>query len=256
MSIGIVGCGFVGSAVKLAYDLIGTEVLVHDPAIGYNNTYEELLSAEVIFVCVPSPQREDGSCDTSILENVLTKLNDLGYTNPIISKVTAPPLVYRKLHEQYPNLVYAPEFLIAKNAKQDYIASEFLIVGGDVIPASKALVSILPTLKFVKHTRLVTIEEASLIKYTINCFLATKVSFMNQVYEYCQANDIFYNRIADGVALDKRLGDTHLQVPGPDGKFGFGGACFPKDTSAMISFGDQFSVLEEVVNYNNRIRNG
>jgi UDPglucose 6-dehydrogenase len=257
MKIGIVGCGFVGSAIKNAYDVAGIETVVRDPNLGYDISYDELKKTDTIFVCVPSPKLETGECDTSILCQVMADLAD--YDKPIVSKVTAPPNVYRDLFDKYKNFIYSPEFLVAATAKEDYISSKFLILGGDeeVCATVKPLVCVaLPEVTEVYNCK---IEEASMIKYTINTFLATKVVFMNQLYQLLQFQDIDYDAVVKGVMFDERFGRSHTQVPGTDGQYGFGGACFPKDTDALAYFArniacSPLTVLEEAININNQIR--
>jgi UDPglucose 6-dehydrogenase len=103
-----------------------------------------------------------------------------------------------------------------------------------------------------------TISEAALAKYTINSFLATKVAFMNEIYEIAAAGGMDYNKVAQMVTLDTRIGRSHMQVPGPDGSFGFGGACFPKDTSALLKYAETLSqtpmVLDAAVKKNTLLR--
>jgi nucleotide sugar dehydrogenase len=231
--------------------------LIRDPYLGYDVSYDELKQADTIFICVPSPKSETGECDTRIMYEVMADLAD--YEKPIVSKVTAPPNVYRDLYDKYPNFIYSPEFLVAATAKEDYISSKSLILGGnkEVCTAVEPLVcAALPGVTEVYHCK---IEEASMIKYTINTFLATKVVFMNQLYQMLQFQNIDYDAVVQGVKLDQRFGLSHTQVPGPDGQYGFGGACFPKDTAALAYFARNvadapLTVLEEAININNQIR--
>jgi UDPglucose 6-dehydrogenase len=180
-NIGIIGAGFVGSAIAEAIEWSGSSIII-DPAKGYTNTYNDILKCVAVFVCVPSPQRDDGSCDTSILESVLLELKKVEFTGVIISKCTAPPDVYTRLNELYPNLVHSPEFLTAANAFQDYMNGKFAIIGGKIPAyrreAERIIRSTQTSLKDVEHC---SIGEAALAKYTINSFLATKVVFMNEV---------------------------------------------------------------------------
>lgn len=262
MKIGIVGLGFVGGAVKNAYDLAGIEVVCVDPIKGYTATFDDLQSCDGVFVCVPSPTRDDGACDTSILESVVEKLAN--YKGVIISKVTAPPNVYIELNKKYPNLVHAPEFLTAANANADYLNGEFLIIGGNYPYRVSAYEIIVEGQKNIRDykIRLVGIGEASLIKYTINSFLSVKVSFMNELYNLVQAAGLNWNDIRESLPLDPRQGTSHFDVPGPDGKFGFGGACFPKDTSALLKYAEEvyrgeedLQVLQAAVDVNKIVRN-
>jgi UDPglucose 6-dehydrogenase len=261
MKIGFIGLGFVGSAIHNVYknNFLANTVCV-DPAKGHTGTYEDLLETDGVFVCVPSPQGEDGSCDTSILELVLETLKNLGYHGVIISKCTAPPAVYTRLQEQYPNLVHAPEFLTAANAERDYPNSTFVIIGGKVAAyrneAERIIKAGLDRVSLdVMHC---TIAEASLAKYTINCFLSTKVVFMNEMHKLAEKLGCDYKKIAEMVKSDKRIGESHMQVPGPDGVFGFGGMCFPKDTSALLKYaeeaGAEMMVLNAAVRKNTFLR--
>jgi len=256
-TIGIIGLGFVGSAIKESFPW-ETLILI-DPDKGYNSPYADLLTCDAVFVCVPSPQREDGTCDVSILRSVLSKLRDLNYNGVIISKCTAPPDVYEQLNDCYPNLVHSPEFLTAANATADYLNSKFLIIGGRITAYVREAERVITTgLSNIQHSYLCSIGEAALAKYTINTFLATKVVFMNEIYSLSKSLNLDYEKITEMINLDPRIGSSHLQVPGPDESFGFGGACFPKDTAALLQIARQYevemSVLEAAVKKNTLLR--
>ena len=256
--IGIIGLGFVGSAIKdsMAYMHQDLVLIDTDPTRA-SGTYEQLQSCEGIFVCVPSPQGEDGKCDTSILESVLEKLK--GYEGVIISKSTAPPDVYDRLGKEYMNLVHVPEFLTAANALRDYVNGKFAIVGSSTRAyANEALRIIEYSQKKLNRAQFCTLKEAALAKYTINTFLATKVIFMNEMYSLATKTGANYKAISDMIAMDLRIGMSHLDVPGPDGSFGFGGMCFPKDTAALLKFAEEndveLSVLKAAVSKNKVVR--
>ena len=247
--VGIVGMGFVGSAIAAAMDHGFGGITAIDPAKGYNNTYKDLLDCDGVFVCVPSPQDADGTCDTSILEDVLANLAKLYYQGVVISKCTAPPDAYEQLNILYPNLVHAPEFLTAANAKADYANGRFAMIGGRVGGYQREAERLIRIGQQSLGENVVhcTIGEASLAKYAINSFMSTKVVFMNEVYQLAQAMNLNYDNIAGMIRMDHRIGSSHLQVPGPDGNFGFGGACFPKDTSAMLKFAEQHNVALNIL---------
>ena len=123
IKIGIVGLGFVGEAIRYAYETLFTTVVVVDAdPTKSTGTYADLLDCDAVFVCVPSPSKDSGECDTGILNSVLYMLRD--YKNVIISKTTAPPQFYEKMQTVYPNLVHIPEFLTAANAREDYLKEE------------------------------------------------------------------------------------------------------------------------------------
>jgi UDPglucose 6-dehydrogenase len=256
--IGIIGFGFVGGAVASSFSLIMTDIVIvdTDPNKSFG-TYNDLMSCDGVFVCVPSPSLEDNSCDTSILESVLEKLK--GYEGVIISKTTAPASKYEELNQLYPNLVHNPEFLTAANANEDYINQEFAIIGGRVkayVNEAERIIRLsLPSLQVVHHC---SIGEASLAKYAINCFLATKVVFMNELEQLARASNLDYNKIAGMISYDNRIGRSHMRVPGPDSSYGFGGACFPKDTAALLKYaeglGINLNTLDAAVKKNTLLR--
>jgi UDPglucose 6-dehydrogenase len=249
VKIGIIGLGYVGSAILNSIsDRFGMEIVIIDPDKGHTSTYNDLAGAEAVFVCVPTPRSDSGNCDTSILEDVLARLHNIRYTGVIISKCTAPPNVYQKLNEQYPNLVHVPEFLTAADAMRDYLNGSFGIIGGSI----KAYMNEAERFTKISQQNLKTIVhcdigEAALAKYAINSFLATKVVFMNELHKVAEAAGLDYNVIATMIKLDLRIGDSHMRVPGPDGTFGFGGHCLPKDTEALLSLSKDLGVTMQVL---------
>jgi UDPglucose 6-dehydrogenase len=154
---------------------------------------------------------------------------------PIISKVTAPPSVYTRLQEQYPNLVYCPEFLTAANNVSDYANSNYFVLGGSYDWCVKARTVIHQGVPLVHDQfTIVDIKTASLYKYMMNTYLATKVTFMNDFKMLADAEGVAWDDLKYLSKADNRIGDTHMNVPGPDGQYGWGGGCFPKDVAAII----------------------
>lgn len=258
MKIGIIGFGFVGQAILNAYQ--NHDVVIRDPKLEHSASLDKFVDCDAIFICVPSPADKIGRCDVSILENVLKELFFVNISKdiPLISKVTAPPTSYANLSKQYPNLVYSPEFLTSANNLNDYKFADYFIVGGHREYAYKA-VEILKAGDITTERFTVTdIKTASLYKYMMNSYLATKVTFMNEFYNLAQKEGVDWDQIIDFTAHDTRIGPTHMEVPGPDGKFGWGGHCFPKDISAIIeeaiSLGINFELLDRVESINKRHR--
>jgi UDPglucose 6-dehydrogenase len=252
MKIGIVGYGIVGSAVANAFEQADCDLEIYDPMLGYEN---EVRGCDAVFVCVPSPSLADGSCDSTVLESALEMLAE--YPGVIISKTTATPDIYVRLQKQYPNLVHSPEFLTQNNASEDFINGKLLVLGGDAWYCTKAHAVIK---KAVQHSSVfkTDIATASLFKYVVNSYLALKVVAMNQYHGLAQALGVDWDQIAFMLASDSRIGASHLQVPGPDGEFGYGGMCFPKDVSAILKLAQQVSanmdLLTQAVNTNNMLR--
>lgn len=253
--IGIIGMGVVGHAISNA---VNSPVVAIDinPSRA-DGTYGEIVECDCIFVCVPSPTLADGSCDTSILESVLAKLKF--YKGVIISKVTAPPAVYKRLGDEYSNLVYSPEFLTAQNADNDFRFGTFMIIGGEYRAYVHEAERIMRTIQSdAVAVRCCSIEEAAYAKYAINTFLATKVIFMNELEQLVSSSGTNFDNVARLITMDPRIGNSHMQVPGPDGYRGFGGMCFPKDTEALLNVAEtaniELSVLSAAVQKNTLIR--
>jgi len=243
--VGIVGLGYVGDAIRKNCEGVFQVVCVDVDPNKSTGTYKDLLSCEAVFVCVPSPSKANGDCDTKILESVLYLLKD--FQNIIISKTTAPPKTYEKLQTLYPNLVHVPEFLTAANAVSDFSRQEELIIGGSVLAYQHEANRILSQIQSIKNVAYCSIGEAALAKYIINSFLATKVVFMNEMAQVAEAHNYDWRRIRILINSDERIGKSHTQVPGPDESFGFGGGCFPKDTSALIKFADKLGVTLNIL---------
>ncbi len=248
--IGVIGAGFVGNAIINAYQLADYEVVVVDPK--YNNTtIKQLIKQDplITFIAVPSPSNPDGSCDTSILESVVEQLHY--YQRPVISKVTAPPDVYKRISNKYSNILYVPEFLTAANANQDYLDTKVVMIGGRPDKDENIMDIAVTWLKSgypnLEGWCMGDIESVSLVKYTINTFLATKVTFLNQIYSLCQEAGINYEHVKNAIMSDERMGSSHFNVPGIDNQFGFGGACFPKDTKALLHYAKSLNVKLDVL---------
>lgn len=242
--IGIIGQGFVGSAVregmKEHFDVLCFD---KDPEKFSNvrsiaGIVEE---TEVTFLCVPTPMDATGKCNTSILEAALQEIqNEVVACDAeeyvVVMKSTIPPGTTKRLSTMFPHLrlVFNPEFLTEANAVNDFINQDRIVLGGEDAD-SLLLVSYIYDVAFPNVPIFITESPvAELSKYIINTFLALKVSYANEIQEFCRAAGISYDDAVNHAKLDSRLGQSHWQVPGPDGHFGFGGSCFVKDLNALI----------------------
>ena len=233
--IGIIGLGYVGGAIAWAHQ--HQDMVIRDPKLKNSATLSQFTDCDAIFVCVPSPSTEDGHCDSSILEKTLEELLFVMINKPIpiICKTTAPPSVYARLEEQYPNIVHCPEFLTAENSITDYDETEFFILGGKLEWCKKAAAIIQEGVSINNDRFLFTnAKTAALHKYMMNSYLAMKVTFMNDFKALADAEGIQWNTMKELAGFDSRIGNTHMDVPGPDKQYGWGGHCFPKDVSAII----------------------
>lgn len=276
MNIGILGQGFVGSAI---YNGLKDHYIINTFDLDTNkcNSTLEIVSkeSEIIFICVPTPMRKDGSCDTRILENAIddvyrtVKESQRNEMPILVIKSTIPPGTTDRIDAKYKDMkvLFSPEFLTEANSFEDFKNQNRIIIGvpnqdvDQVSPEGEKVLKMFNNV-FKENTYIVisTAKEAEMCKYFINCFLATKVIFANQMYDICKSAGLDYNFVKFLALLDPRIGKSHMMVPGPDGDRGFGGHCFPKDLAAMIKFGMDNGVpysatfLQEVENYNNLIR--
>lgn len=262
MKIGIVGMGYVGSAVYASYRGLA-DVKFHDPAKSDSVPLSELAEwqPDAIFVCVPTPQADDGSCNVSNVESTLKQLESNRYLGLVICKSTATAEHYGNWWcDMHYRLVHAPEFLKASNSIEDYIKPHLVVIGGKPADCAEAFGIIARSRVKLSNTKVqvTDIKTAALFKYAANTFLSMKVIFANQLHQYCRANAGNWSQLSEMLAGDHRLGDTHWQVPGPDGHFGYGGSCFPKDVSAIIHdakrFNVDFTLLDQVQSINQQIR--
>ena len=270
MKLGIIGQGFVGSAIKQGlknYYKTYTYDLDEEKC---NSTHQEVCyKSDIIFVCVPTPMRKSGECDTRILESVVEKinkevLNDKNRNRPIlVIKSTVPPGTTDRLNQlaNFCDVCFSPEFLTEANSFEDFKNQTRIIIGGNPAINCRAARKVksmfrkpFPTIPIV----VTKYETAEMVKYFTNCFLASKVTFANEMYQICEKSEIDYDKVLEYVLYDTRFGKTHMSVPGPDGDFGFGGHCFPKDLNALIHFSDSMkvdcSVLKTVRDKNEEVR--
>ena len=264
LKLGIVGHGFVGSAVANGFD-VDTEQYIVDIKQN-NNTLEDLVDVfnpSITFIYVPTPQQVTHlDVDVSIARETLQRLSNLNYKGIVVIKSTITPDHLTKMKKDFNlKLVYNPEFLTEANSFNDFINPNMQVLGGkwkDCEVVEKAYVrhssvKIVPTFK-------VDLITASLIKYTINSWLATKVIFFNELRDLFDASSSHssWSQFTDMLTRDPRIGDSHLKVPGPDGKKGFGGHCFPKDTNALLYYaklkGIDLSILKQAIKKNKNIR--
>ena len=257
MKMAIIGHGFVGKAVDYGFSSSKIQKFIVDPK--YGNSIEDLANKDIdiTFVCVPTPMQDDGDIDSSIVEECIHYLKH-NVSGLIVIKSTVTPVILDKFINcvSATRIVYNPEFLMEKSANEDFVNPFMHIFGGE-IETTKAVEKIYDDYSLCKACPVyhMSIVEASLVKYGINTFLATKVVWFNQFYDIVEKFGGNYGTVIRGVTTDKRVGPSHTTVPGFDGKRGFGGACFPKDSAAFLKLSEfSFSILNEAIRANNNLR--
>ena len=252
INIGIIGHGFVGKAVSYGFNTANVSQHIIDPR--YGNDTSDLPACDAVFVCVPTPMSEDGSIDSSIIDSVMLSLvSRLSDFRVIVIKSTITPDIAKKW--AIDDVVFNPEFLKEKSANEDFVNPEFHLFGGHK-PYTTILKQIYEDYSLCKPCPAFEVShaEASIIKYAINSFLSLKVTFFNQLNDLVEEENCNFAKIVKVVGSDKRIGASHSLVPGHDGKKGFGGACFPKDTSALVNYTDKMSLIAKVIEINNAYR--
>ena len=270
--IGIIGRGFVGSAVEFGFSPntgCDAEIRVYDkePSKSLHSLEETVNESDIIFLSVPTPSNKDGSMNLDIVRQVLQDISDVNQNphNIILLRSTVTPGTTRKLQEQFDNIriVFNPEFLTERSAKFDFInQSRFILGCGDSALEMYQTEEVADLFKdrFGESISIIqtNFETAELIKYMNNCFFATKISFLNEMYQVAEKSGVDWEMALDGFVRDGRVGHSHMNIPGPDGKFGFGGSCFPKDVQAIINYGESLDLnmntLKGVWNTNLEVR--
>ena len=234
IKVGVIGNGFVGEAMSFAFSSV-SEIYIYDIDSSKSlNDIESVHNCDFVFVCVPTPMYKDGSQDISYVENTFKNAT----SKPIyILKSTVLPGTTDRLSIKYSNLkiIFSPEFLTERTAKLDMLTQSRIILGGDFKLTDKA--KNLFNYRFKRKNIIQTDSKtAELIKYMNNTFFATKVSIMNEFKLLSDKIGANWEDALMGFVSDGRIGDSHLNVPGHDGKLGYGGTCFPKDVNAFLIY--------------------
>ncbi len=277
MKIGIIGTGYVGlvTAVGLAefgHLVTGTDSEVdkiEKASQGISHIYESdlesllkknlkkgkltfsqdldktILSSDVLFVCVNTPQREDGSADMSFVEAVSRKIaENLNHYKLVVEKSTVPVRtsmwinrtisLYKKSDVPF-DIASNPEFLREGSAVSDFLNPDRIIIGVESKKAREIMLKIYE--KFKDRVLITNIDTAELIKHASNSFLALKISYINLMSEMCERTDADVGLVAKGMGLDPRIGAQFLRAG-----LGYGGSCFPKDIRALTKIGEDMGV--------------
>tara|TARA_R110001583_G_scaffold193414_1_gene361905 strand:+ start:460 stop:1287 length:828 start_codon:yes stop_codon:yes gene_type:complete len=249
INIGIIGQGFVGNAIYQKFKKY-YKVLTYDLNTSKCNTTKQKLlkNSEIIFVCLPTPMNTNGSCNLNIVESVINELNIIG-NYLVVIKSTIPPGTTEKFNKKYKNIdiIFNPEFLTEANAIDDFENQTRIILGGSKEGTTK--IKQIYSSIFRKTSKIIKTDSttAELVKYITNAYLATKVSFANEMYQICEGLNLDYDKVIEYATLDTRLGDSHWGVPGPDGDFGYGGHCLPKDLKALTQTALEIELLPKML---------
>lgn len=244
--VGIIGNGFVGNAIyhglKAHY-----HVLVYDKDQKKSiNKFEEVDSLDLLFISVPTPMDRDGNFDLSIIKKAIKSLQS---NKILVIKSTVTPDAATELIDSFPEqrFVFNPEFLTQRTAIEDFKNPTRIVLGGakgDTDIVKKMYSKVFPNVKYIETDY----RTACFIKYFSNCFYAIKVSAMNEFRQIADATGASWDTALDGLLSSGWVNPMHTRVPGPDGDYGFGGKCFPKDINSFISFCEKNEVDSTMLN--------
>ncbi len=260
--IAIIGTGYVGLAsavgfAQLGHDVVGIDIdetkvqkltkgkspifekdiekllakSLKKKKITFSTDYKKISNAKFVFLCLPTPQLDDGSADTSyILESAKLLSKHLSDSATLVIKSTVPVNTWKEvekvLNRKDVSIVSNPEFLREGTALEDFFKPDRIVVGCEVEKKAKEVANLYKA----KNAKVVFTDNTSaeIIKYASNSFLAIKLSFVNEIAAYAESTDANALEVLHAMGLDKRIGKEFLK-PGP----GWGGMCFPKDVSAL-----------------------
>lgn len=260
--------GFVGGTTAKIFSK-SHEIFPYDkykePYCSKKNIEDLVENSEIIFLCVPTPMKPSGEMDYSAINNSLDFLKEEAKLKNknledimIVVRSTAVSGTTDRLAEDYPfRFSFNPEFLREKHALEDMENTRRVVIGAntlkDYLRVEEVYKPLFPDAKYFHCS----VKEAEMVKYAANVMLTLQIAAANEIYQICDATEIDYNKIKNMILLDERIG-RNINVPGPDGDFGFGGKCFPKDLRALTylarecGYGAYF--LEEAWRLNERVR--
>jgi UDPglucose 6-dehydrogenase len=252
MKIGVIGsAGVVGGACKFGFELLGHNVAVHDIAL--DTTIDDVLDTVAVYICVPTPRDEDGSCDVSIVEQVIHDLQERNYEGIIAIKSTVVPGTTERLRtETGLNICFVPEFLRERCAITDFTENHDVCILGCMDDMTYKILKDCHGSYPDEFVRL-TPSEAEFCKYFNNVYNAMLIIFANSFYEACKIQGVNYTNVKNAVVKRKHIHGNYLECN--DNFRGFGGMCLPKDVSAMAKLMQETGVdffqdlLDENSNY-------
>jgi UDPglucose 6-dehydrogenase len=255
--VGVIGCGVVGSAVAACFGK-KFPIVQYDKFKNIGSMAEIIGYADMTFVCVPTPTTDDWKQNLEPLTDVLMRLQTLKFKGPVVVKCTVVPGTMDRMQKNFPDLrlVHNPEFLTEAKARTDFEKQTMVLLSGKAGDVQEVLDAYRRALNGTASAWFSDFKTTELAKYIHNCLLATKVAFLNEMYDYADAIGTKYDDAVKAAISQGVIGESHTRVPGPDGKRGFGGMCFPKDTKALWNSkgGSLLSILGAAIESNDVIR--
>ena len=264
MKVGIIGLGFVGSAIQQSFQQKGLELVLYDK---YKNggigSLDQCLNTNILFLALPTLYSfEKEEYDKSAIHEICSFLHNNKYLGCVVIKSTVEPETTNQFEEQYNlNFVHNPEFLTARTAAEDFHNQKHIVLGKSSKCSEDSYLFLVnffrenyPNAEISECSAL----ESESMKIFVNSFYSVKIQFFNELFLLCQKNGSDYNKIKDLMIKNGWINPMHTSVPGHDGKLSYGGACFPKDTSALQKYMERKETINEVlkatINERNNLR--
>lgn len=260
---GVIGLGFVGGSIFKSFKEKGLDVVGYDKykngGIGY---FKKMLGCDILFLCLPTPfNYSTKEYDLNCFHDVLNELLKNDYKGLIVIKSTVEPGTCKKFVIKYNlGIIHNPEFLTARTAYEDFHNQKHIVIGTTAYYNNHLFIDLVEMYKknYTKNISIVCSCESESMKLCCNSFYAAKIMFFNEIYLLSQKLGVKYKNIRDLMLRNEWINPMHTNVPGPDGSLGYGGACFPKDTNALLHFYKKNNLpcylLEGCVNGNNNLR--
>lgn len=257
--IGFIGQGWIGKHYADDFENRGYDVVRYALEEPYIRNKDAIATCPITFIAVPTPTTPQGFDESIVIE----ALKNIGKGNTAVIKSTTLPGTIAKLQDSHPEIIvlHSPEFLVEKTAAFDAANPKRNIIGipSDTDAHRAAATTVLAVLPKAPYETVMSSDESELVKYAGNCFLYTKVVFMNILYDVVQSSGGDWNTVREALVHDPRIGDSHTN-PVHDSGRGAGGHCFIKDFEAFRKYHDSLlngssatQVLKEMVAYNNNL---
>lgn len=257
--IGIIGLGFVGSAMYSSFKKLDINVYGYDKYKTNNlglvgiGTFEDVILNDIIFLCLPTPYDSTlKEYDKSTIYSICDKLYEYKYNGIVIIKSTIEIGTIEFLESKYPlKYIHNPEFLTARTAEQDFHNQTHIVLGfGSIILEEDVNKVINFYSKFYPNANIskCLAKESESMKLFCNSFYSVKIQFFNELFLLCQKTNINYDNVKDLMLANNWINPMHTNVPGPDGKLSYGGLCFPKDTNALNEIMKKYETPNAIIN--------